>query len=249
MSYSPNLGRWLQEDPIGFEAGDANLYRYVGNNPPNARDPMGLQTIVDIPWPLPWYLKPEVPVPGAVAIGSPFKAWIKFYGGSPEQREMLRQRTLEAGLRMRKALYALENCFCEIEKRYKNTIPISILFKDNNRDFYISRLQKVMRTLNNAGAVIEMEIEATEQKGFGRDGQIAYVWPWGFRIHFQPIFWDKPEEDQIDTVYHELGRVFGGITGSTDVKSGLSTNNIYNWDRISATLSERFEALCGKKEP
>lgn len=84
MSYSPNLGRWLQEDPIGFEAGDANLYRYVGNNPPNARDPMGLQTIVDIPWPLPWYLKPEVPVPGAVAIGSPFKAWIKFYGGSPE---------------------------------------------------------------------------------------------------------------------------------------------------------------------
>lgn len=30
------------ENPLGFEAGDANLYRYVGNNPTNATDPSGL---------------------------------------------------------------------------------------------------------------------------------------------------------------------------------------------------------------
>ena len=30
--YSPTLGRWLQNDPIGFQAGDQNLYRFVGNN-------------------------------------------------------------------------------------------------------------------------------------------------------------------------------------------------------------------------
>jgi len=29
-------------EPLGFEAGDANLYRYVGNGPTNATDPSGL---------------------------------------------------------------------------------------------------------------------------------------------------------------------------------------------------------------
>ena len=33
--YSPLLGRFLQNDPLGFDAGDNNLYRYCGNNPAN----------------------------------------------------------------------------------------------------------------------------------------------------------------------------------------------------------------------
>ncbi len=41
----PNSGRWISKDPIGFAAGDSNLYRYVGNNPTNATDPSGLQRV------------------------------------------------------------------------------------------------------------------------------------------------------------------------------------------------------------
>lgn len=33
----------LSLDPLGFDAGDPNLYRYVGNSPTNATDPTGLQ--------------------------------------------------------------------------------------------------------------------------------------------------------------------------------------------------------------
>jgi RHS repeat-associated protein len=40
--YDPAQGRWLTQDPIGFAAGDVNLYRYVGNSPTNATDPSGL---------------------------------------------------------------------------------------------------------------------------------------------------------------------------------------------------------------
>ncbi|HEY5891929.1 MAG TPA: RHS repeat-associated core domain-containing protein, partial [Chthoniobacterales bacterium] len=40
--YSPDLGRFLQADPIGFAGEDADLYRYVGNNPANWLDPLGL---------------------------------------------------------------------------------------------------------------------------------------------------------------------------------------------------------------
>jgi RHS repeat-associated protein len=39
--YDPNVGRWLSEDPIGFAAGDPNLYRYVGNSPTMHTDPTG----------------------------------------------------------------------------------------------------------------------------------------------------------------------------------------------------------------
>ena len=40
--YNPETGRFLSEDPIGFEGGDANLYRYVINNSINFSDPYGL---------------------------------------------------------------------------------------------------------------------------------------------------------------------------------------------------------------
>jgi RHS repeat-associated protein len=41
-AYSPELGRFLQSDPIAFSGGDPNIYRYCGNNPINRNDPMGL---------------------------------------------------------------------------------------------------------------------------------------------------------------------------------------------------------------
>ncbi|MDB9526004.1 hypothetical protein PN498_08405, partial [Oscillatoria sp. CS-180] len=39
--YDPAVGRFLSEDPMGFDAGDANLYRYVFNSPTNYTDPDG----------------------------------------------------------------------------------------------------------------------------------------------------------------------------------------------------------------
>ncbi len=39
--YDPASGRFVSQDPMGFSAGDVNLYRYVGNQPINAVDPSG----------------------------------------------------------------------------------------------------------------------------------------------------------------------------------------------------------------
>jgi RHS repeat-associated protein len=44
--YDPVQGRWTSNDPIGFAAGDVNLYRFVGNGPVDGLDPLGLQD----PW-------------------------------------------------------------------------------------------------------------------------------------------------------------------------------------------------------
>jgi RHS repeat-associated protein len=40
--YSPTLGRFIERDPIGFEAGDGNWYRFVANGPTGKTDATGL---------------------------------------------------------------------------------------------------------------------------------------------------------------------------------------------------------------
>ena len=44
--YNPETGRWLSKDPIGI-AGGLNQYTFVGNNPVNFIDPLGLKTYMD----------------------------------------------------------------------------------------------------------------------------------------------------------------------------------------------------------
>ena len=41
-AYHPNLGRFMGEDPKGFDAGDNNFFRYCHNDPEDLTDPMGL---------------------------------------------------------------------------------------------------------------------------------------------------------------------------------------------------------------
>ncbi len=43
--YDPKVGRFISEDPIGFDGGDINLYAYVQNNPVNGIDPNGLKLV------------------------------------------------------------------------------------------------------------------------------------------------------------------------------------------------------------
>jgi RHS repeat-associated protein len=41
--YDAKLGKFISADPIGFAGGDANFYRYAGNDPVNSSDPTGLE--------------------------------------------------------------------------------------------------------------------------------------------------------------------------------------------------------------
>jgi RHS repeat-associated protein len=46
-AYHPGLGRFMSEDPKGFDAGDYNLFRYVDNDPLDRTDPTGAYAVAD----------------------------------------------------------------------------------------------------------------------------------------------------------------------------------------------------------
>ena len=58
--YDPSTGRFLSQDPIGFDGG-VNSYAYVDNSPSNATDPFGLQAQPK-PTPGPEPVPPQGPV-------------------------------------------------------------------------------------------------------------------------------------------------------------------------------------------
>jgi len=48
--YDPSMQMFISKDPIEFESGDFNHYRYVGNDPVNYVDPSGLLPSAEILW-------------------------------------------------------------------------------------------------------------------------------------------------------------------------------------------------------
>jgi hypothetical protein len=77
----------MSHDPLGFEGGDANLYRYCGNDPTNKTDPSGLQspaTIGNFNNP-----PPVLPAPGAKGDNAKYlfeNYWITWFATSKTDR-------------------------------------------------------------------------------------------------------------------------------------------------------------------
>src|SRR5262249_11314797 len=72
-NYAPSTGRWTTQDPLSFAAGDANLYRYVGNDSPNLVDPLGLAAMAEP-------VGPSVTVDGSSSSGAPDTPWFPKLG-------------------------------------------------------------------------------------------------------------------------------------------------------------------------
>jgi len=68
--YDPQPGRFLSEDPVGFNGG-TNFYRYVRNAPGNLADPFGLNPgVLTLPWWGPVVRPIEIVISGVGAAGA-----------------------------------------------------------------------------------------------------------------------------------------------------------------------------------
>ncbi|MDR1484306.1 MAG: hypothetical protein LBT09_05740, partial [Planctomycetaceae bacterium] len=43
--YDSNVGRWMSDDPIGYDANDSNLFRFVRNHTVSSTDPFGYESL------------------------------------------------------------------------------------------------------------------------------------------------------------------------------------------------------------
>ena len=73
--YSPDLGRFLQVDPLGYVDG-LNLYAYVGNNPASWVDPYGQSTSI------PWEGLVDLVLPEILSTGTLLKGILNGIGGA-----------------------------------------------------------------------------------------------------------------------------------------------------------------------
>jgi RHS repeat-associated protein len=90
--YYAFVGGFIGEDPLGFGAGDANLYRYVGNGPTNDSDALGLQRPGQPPNPAP------APNPGTAPPGQPANPTT---GSNNAQQQQQQQQQLRGNIRTR----------------------------------------------------------------------------------------------------------------------------------------------------
>ncbi len=67
--YASHLGRWANQDPIGYAGGSLNLYEYVGGAPTIWVDPIGEQLAPPAPAPAP--VAPPAPAPVAPPAPAP----------------------------------------------------------------------------------------------------------------------------------------------------------------------------------
>jgi hypothetical protein len=247
--FDPRIGRWVEEDPIGFEAGDANPYRYVGNDPTNKVDPSGLEKEDSLPGPANFEPDPEwkeintykgrgfeqdIPLSREF----PVKIWFTEGGGQGdwEQRSLVRNRLREAARLVHRTRYAMDHWKRHVREFFKQGIPLGpILGRDYDYKWYQDRVRMVDDVLTNPNKRIEITIDRTRAYapgvGGGRSESPGYVRYLGWSIHLTPMFFENPAT-QVHTLYYELGRLIPRITQNE------SDLGIFNWADIIGVLGE-----------
>jgi hypothetical protein len=201
--FDPSIGRFFEEDPDLFAAGDADLYRYCENDPTNATDPTGLEPrlagVVEDPRKKPksspkpstqmtepdgaverFFANPDVK--DQFAIDRPlgrgamhdYRTRIEFSGAqSFALRLRVRRDLLNAMDDVSKANYALEHYWDEIQAFYPDTIQMKPLFKDNNRQFYLEKTKAVMHYARNDETHICIDIDDEDREDQARGYVLA----------------------------------------------------------------------------
>jgi hypothetical protein len=259
--YDPTIGRWISEDPIGFEAADPNLYRYVHNDPITKADPSGLQEQVRrvveeyglqneggrlVYNPRESLEEHRARFRQNLPVSWAFGCRVHFCedGASVSalaKRIIVRRALAAAAIRIHLAWGALESSWPQVQGRLANNADLDILFGRNqrtraNRDFYRTNLQNVIHRLQDRDGVINFHINDRNEQG----DAVAYVRTFagvrGDTIYINPRFFNIGEGAQEMLMVHELGRLIVGISGNRD--SAHNTNNIGNWDDLVQCLSD-----------
>lgn len=228
--YSPTLGRWIQNDPIEFTAGDPNLYRMEGNDPTGMVDPSGLCGDDG---------KPNESIPAKLDFSGPF---------TPTEEDILKCRLASALKKLTLAHTLLTTKWPELKDKYleDSVIPgaqntfLSPTYKKLNkpalqryrpfsddtlggvgvtvRNEYALNIKRMLNEMNDVKCTIALKRVTKANEAPGTEGGEAYVPPARLNplvpyfdvttstIHIRDAFFDRIERRQIDIMMRELAR-------------------------------------------
>jgi RHS repeat-associated protein len=256
---SPTLGRWMQQDPVSYSAGDINIYRFVLDNPIGALDFNGLLELPSAG------LYSSSPSTDVLTIGGGFNGTLKITGCSDSQSQTLAAATAQSCQCVQKAADLIKNHWDQVLKNYPQPSAfLGVLFQPgtppplmsncppskllpSNRDWYLRILNDALQACK--GGTIKF---ACSGGGGGANagtpffpvpGPLGIRWIPHYPIYIYPPFWSSTVWPQPEIITHEFGRLFGGIYG----QSGVSRDNIGVWDTIVRVLCRDYGKIVGPK--
>jgi hypothetical protein len=237
------------QPPLGFQAGDTNLYRYVGNDPTNATDPSGLaENPDDI-----YYNK---------VIQYNFDKDFSF-----SERRDIEQATSRAFRKLQKALSMLETHWKVLKhlstthrpdkpdkidekykildseaKRYIERDHATIPERVNVRQYYIDKINEIFAEIDpkNDKAIGFVPNRSDKAKLEGPTYIRYYFTPSGETIHVTNLFFLLTPDDRADKIVHELAR----RVGFTDKENtGDPLYDAYTFEYVIHFLARQWDTL------
>ncbi len=266
--YSPTLGRFVTNDPIRYEAGDVNLYRFVGNSPGMGVDPFGLAG-------------PLLPILGLIAVGGALGGMSGHDVPPPPAPEKWEQRVLgnsnfaklilhdednrvskhklsdsllkdanEAAHMITTVNHLLANHLdCVLSALNSLQAQLGVFFK--NTDYYKKQFQQAANHLLTAGNEVNIRLDYNEK---GLDSSMKGDTPAYMTTDLLGYNYDNSlyltktyfkQKDPLEPFYHEMGRLYGNQR-ATD--NSNKPGDVYVWDRIVRIVYGRRDEIleCGK---
>jgi RHS repeat-associated protein len=222
--YSATLGRFIQLDPIGFQAGDNNLYRFLKNGPTGKVDPSGLC--------------PE----SSDSLASP-----KVSGGNTNQRTIVARSFSSTTKHLDNAIQLFQTDWPDyLRKNPEGVLLTPILRSQTEREYWLGKLREARSLLTNNRNPIAVDISPQARGRHGANDspaevncwQIAgYRW-WSQRITVKPPFFDNRSSDKTrqDVIIHEVGRLVGIADGERGPRDDINT-----WDTIIRQANSYYD--------
>jgi RHS repeat-associated protein len=242
--YSASLGRFIERDPIGFDAGDNNWYRFVANGPTGRTDPSGLADVILIghaPTCLVSNAHDSTPRP----FGSD-PEWIMrsegftILGGSRAQQAFVMDALETAERHIDDAIDLLENRWRDFVKQQQPYGgPISSILSDPSlRTAWLNKFRRAKHLLQQSRPV-EVVVTSVDRGRNGpgdspaevncweipyRGAPISYRW-WSTQITVKPVLFWSPRASY--DMAHEYARLIGIADGERGPLDAVTT-----WDEI-----------------
>lgn len=205
------VGPFAGFEPLGFEAGDNNWYRFVANGPTGSTDPSGLC--------------------------EPGDREIQILGGSAEQQELVQHAIKSAQKKLDAAIKLLEKDWGSYVSKNPDGIMVTPILKDETeRVHWLGKLREARASIGKHSFGVDISGIDKGKGGPGDSPAEVACWEnflgnrwWAKRITIKPPFFDpkSTNETRAEVLAHEFARLVGIADGERGPR-----DNVNNWDNI-----------------